>query len=419
MILSPIYLVVNIFFIHEIFKWLNSLCNITNANKTVFRIIKITLGILCGFATIAIFIAFLIPAGLSMDEYPTIYKLRRVLKTIANYHLGVFIYEGIAFLVILVCRLLERIHWIRQGLSKEERQSRLYNKRRCIIGLLNFGFIIFVTIYGTHVAQDIQITPYEISIDKSVPDMNSMNIVLVSDLHMGYNIGIDQISQMVTKINSQNPDLVVIAGDIFDNEYEALEDPVALSRLISEINSKYGVYGVWGNHDVEERILGGFTFSNDSEVKKYSDEMMEFIENSGITMLCEESVMINDEIYLYGRPDYSRPGNKTNSRLSAEDIVKDMDSSMPIIVIDHQPREYDKLAKAGVDLDLGGHTHDGQFFPMTLTSRYFTWENSAGYIKKGDMHCIVTSGVGLFGPNIRLGSIAEIASIKVNFSQGQ
>ena len=92
-----------------------------------------------------------------------------------------------------------------------------------------------------------------------------------------------------------------------------------------------------------------------------------------------------------------------------------MDKSKLIIVLDHQPRELAALAAAGVDLDLCGHTHDGQMFPGNLVVRPF-WENFYGYLKKGDMHNIVTSGVGLFGPNMRVGTKAEICPITVHFS---
>lgn len=91
-----------------------------------------------------------------------------------------------------------------------------------------------------------------------------------------------------------------------------------------------------------------------------------------------------------------------------------MDLSKPVFVIDHQPKELQELADAGVDLDLCGHTHDGQVWPGNLTIRLM-WENACGYLKKGDMHNIVTSGVGIFGPNMRVGTIAEICSVTVKF----
>ena len=92
-----------------------------------------------------------------------------------------------------------------------------------------------------------------------------------------------------------------------------------------------------------------------------------------------------------------------------------MDKSKPILVIDHQPRELAELAAAGVDVDLCGHTHDGQMFPANIIVK-LTWKNSYGYLKEGQMHNIVTSGVGLFGPNMRVGTKAEICPIAIRFA---
>ena len=127
--------------------------------------------------------------------------------------------------------------------------------------------------------------------------------------------------------------------------------------------------------------------------------------------------MIEDAFYLYGRPDYGRPGRGIRVRKTPEQVVAGMDPSKPIIVMDHQPRELAELAEAGVDIDLCGHTHDGQTFPGNLTARFF-WENICGYLRKGDMHNIVTSGVGVFGPDMRLGTRSEICAITVRFGQG-
>ena len=93
-----------------------------------------------------------------------------------------------------------------------------------------------------------------------------------------------------------------------------------------------------------------------------------------------------------------------------------MDKDKPIIVLDHQPKELRELADAGVDLDLCGHTHDGQMFPGNLIIKLM-WENACGYLQKGQMHNIVTSGVGVFGPDMRVGTKAEICPITVHFTK--
>lgn len=237
---------------------------------------------------------------------------------------------------------------------------------------------------------------------------------MAADLHLGYNVGCYQMKKMVDKINRQEPDLVVIAGDIFDNEYEALDNPDRLASILRGIKSKYGVYACYGNHDIQEKILAGFTFGNKNEKKVSDVRMDEFLEDANIRLLQDEYVLIDDSFYLYGRPDAKKPGRGIDIRKTPKEIMEKLDSRKPVIVLDHEPSELKELSEAGVDIDLCGHTHDGQMFPGNLVTKLF-WENSCGYLKKGEMHNIVTSGIGLFGPNMRVGTKAEICSVKVHF----
>ena len=143
--------------------------------------------------------------------------------------------------------------------------------------------------------------------------------------------------------------------------------------------------------------------------------MNQFMVKSDIRLLKDEAVLIDDSFYLYGRPDYERPGLGDEKRKTPEEITAELDLTKPVIVIEHEPRELDELAAAGVDVDLCGHTHDGQMFPGNLTINLM-WENACGYLKKDQMHNIVTSGIGLFGPNMRVGTRAEICPITIRFN---
>ncbi len=248
---------------------------------------------------------------------------------------------------------------------------------------------------------------------KKAGNRKELNLVLVADFHLGYSIG-SHMQRMVEKINASKPDLVVIAGDIFDNEYEALDNPERLEKILRSIKSRYGVYACYGNHDIQEKILAGFTFPRKG--KKMSDPRMDtFLEKSNIHLLRDEAVEIDNAFYLFGRADYERPGRGIRKRKLPKELVKEMDQKKPILVVDHEPRELKELADAGVDLDLCGHTHDGQMFPGNLVTDMM-WENSYGYLKKGKMHNIVTSGLGVFGPDMRVGTKSEICRIKIKFN---
>ena len=159
----------------------------------------------------------------------------------------------------------------------------------------------------------------------------------------------------------------------------------------------------------------GFTFKRHD--KKMSDARMdELLKDSNVMLLRDDYVLVDNAFYLVGRADATRLGRDIDVRKSPDELTKDLDKTKPIFVIDHQPRQLEELSDAGVDLDLSGHTHDGQMFPGNVTVGLM-WKNPYGKKKYGKMNSVVTSGVGLYGPNMRVGTIAEIASINVKFSE--
>lgn len=396
--LAPAYLAVCAYILFRTIHWIQVLHSIFQ-NVWVCR----GIGLIYFFVVFSILIAFMAPAS----------GFRRFMKLLSNYWLGVLVYTIMTVGIADGLRLL--IKYPLKNVAFPGRELLFSNVGTAVVGAVCAVIITTVSIYGMINAGNIQTTKYDISIDKKAGKLDSLNVVLIADLHLGYNIGCRHMEKMVEKINAQNPDLVVVAGDIFDNEYEALENPDRLAAILRGIQSKYGVYACYGNHDIQEKILAGFTFGG-KEKKESSVKMDEFLEKSGITLLRDEYVLIDDSFYLYGRPDYERPGRGIDERKSPQEITEDLDLSLPVLVIDHEPRELQELADAGVDADLCGHTHDGQLFPGNLTIKLM-WENACGYLKKGNMHSIVTSGVGLFGPNMRVGTKSEICDIMMYFSR--
>ena len=124
--------------------------------------------------------------------------------------------------------------------------------------------------------------------------MKELNVVLIADLHLGYNIGCKQMEQMTEKINEQKPDLVVVAGDIFDNEYEALDDPEKLAEILRGIRSKYGCMHVTETTIFRKKILAGFTFGSKEKKESTPRRWMSFWRKRGITLLRDEYVLIDD-----------------------------------------------------------------------------------------------------------------------------
>lgn len=282
-----------------------------------------------------------------------------------------------------------------------------------ITGFVCMALIILISVYGILHVGTIKVTPYEVTVNKKVKDMDSLKIILLADTHFGYSINCRHAQKMVEKINAQDPDIVCIAGDIFDNDYDAISDPEGVCNALKSIKSRYGVYACWGNHDLDEPILAGFTFGG--KKKDQADPRMEqLLRDANIHLLTDEAELIDDKFYVVGRNDSSRTHKLGGQRLSPAQLTKDLDLDKPIIFIDHQPKQLQETADAGADLDLCGHTHDGQIFPGNLFIHLF-WENSFGYLKKDKMHNIVTSGVGVWGPDMRVGTNCEICPITVHF----
>ena len=297
-----------------------------------------------------------------------------------------------------------------------------------ILGALVFALSISFTVYGCIHAKMLTTAHYEATIHKNAGNLTNQDLtgqnltdrtltdlkmILIGDLHMGYSVGCSQIEDMVAAINAENADIVVIAGDIFDNNYDALDDPERLESLLSQINSTYGTYAVFGNHDVEETLISGFPISSDKNAPR-DPRMDDFLEKSNIHMLEDETVVIADSFYLTGRLDETRTGTGT-ARASLDELTANLDSSMPLFLLTHEPDHLSDYSAHGVDMLLCGHTHAGQFFPLTIVQP-FVWENHWGMKIVDDMYSFVTSGVGVYGPDIRVGTNSEIMVINVHFN---
>lgn len=390
--LIPAYILFSAYLCRWLFRWLNS-CHRWFQNK-VTKIIIISAYI---FVSSTVIISFLLPVS----------SVQRVLKQISNYWLGTLVYIFLVVLFVDLGRIiLKKTKWI----SNEKLSSR---RTFVVTGGVCIVFIIAISIYGILNARYIRTTPYEVKIEKDGGKLEELKIALVADLHLGYSIGDDHMEQMVEKINKMDADIVLIAGDIFDNDYDALYHPNYLIKKLREIKSKYGVYACYGNHDIQEKILVGFGFP--SGEKKQSDlRMDEFLEKANIKLLKDEAVLIDNSFYLVSRPDYKHPGRDIEKRKTPEEVTADLDKTKPILVMEHEPKEIEELEKAGADMQLSGHTHDGQIWPGTWLIKCF-WKNPYGYMKEGNLHSIVTSGVGIYGPAMRVDSKSEICEIHVSF----
>ena len=228
-----------------------------------------------------------------------------------------------------------------------------------------------------------------IKTDKNSASDKPLKIVALSDLHLGYGIGTKEFRKWINLINRENPDIVLIAGDAIDNNLTPLYER-DFTAVFGEIKAKHGVYLALGNHEY---------ISN-------SEKSVDFLTQAGITVLRDSVVLVGD-YYIAGRDDRSNLQRKTIAELTAS-----LDASKPIILLDHQPFHFDEVEKNNIDLYLAGHTHNGQVFPISLVTKAM-YEVPYGYLKRGNSHFYVTSGIGIWGGKFRIGSRSEYVVINM------
>lgn len=253
-------------------------------------------------------------------------------------------------------------------------------------------FFIFIFIFGSYNAWNPVVRNYEIAVDKSSVQ-EELSILMVSDLHLGKTVGNRHLERLVEMTNEIKPDLIVIPGDIIDDYIEPYLDE-NMGETMKKLKAPLGVYATSGNHD----YYGNDLIDLHSEMKK-----------AGIQMLDDESVLVKDSFYLVGRNDLT-----DENRKSMKEILQGLDTKKPIIMLDHQPDEIQGASENGVDVLLSGHTHGGQIAPANLITGMI-YENDWGYLRKGNLHSVVSSGFGLWGPPFRIGTQSEVVEINIKF----
>ena len=269
----------------------------------------------------------------------------------------------------------------------------LKNKK---IGKLGFYLIIMcitiLIIHGHYNVVNPRIQTYNIQVPKRHSNLNNLKIAAAADLHLSNLTGPHFLNDIVDKINSLNPDLVIIAGDI-TVERSSITDWKNYDVDFRKIKSRYGVYTIIGNH----------------ELRYNPQKTLQFIEHSNMRLLQDKVVNIDDQFYVLGRNDKSNL-----SRKSLAEIMKDIKDDLPVIMIEHRISEMEKIEDQKIDLHISGHTHAGQLFPANLLMDLI-YRINWGYKKFQHTHFFVTSGVGTWGPPVRVGSYSEIMEINITF----
>ena len=272
---------------------------------------------------------------------------------------------------------------------------------RYYTGVLVMAFTVIYLCTGWYLANHVWRTVYSIDTNKTV---GNIRIVLFSDSHIGTTFDGNGLQEYIDKMNTENPDVVLIPGDYVDDD-TSKEDMENACKALGKLKTKYGVYFAFGNHDK------GYY---DSDYRGYDgDDLIAELEKNNVVVLQDENVLIDNRFYIIGRQDRSEE-QRSNSRADMENLVKNIDKTKYSIVIDHQPYDYEAQAKSNVDMVLSGHTHGGQLIPINHVGEW-TGENakSYGHEKIENTDFIVTSGISDWALQFKTGCKSEYVVIDV------
>lgn len=254
-----------------------------------------------------------------------------------------------------------------------------------------------VCLYGFVHAQQVKTVSYDVTL--SPAPANEMTVVLISDVHLGAVGSEGRLEQIVSRINALSPDLVCIAGDLFDTTFTSIRDPERAILTLRQIKATHGVYACLGNHDAGKTL----------------PQMEDFLERAGILLLKDEFAVIDGKFILAGRLDSSPIGGTGNLRRGAlADILRSADPSLPVVVMDHNPAGIDTY-RGDTALVLSGHTHKGQLFPGSLFTHAMYTVDYGYYQTENGTQIIVTSGAGTWGPPMRIGTDCEVVQIRLKY----
>jgi uncharacterized protein len=312
-------------------------------------------------------------------------SLMQLLTTVGDYLLPFYLY---VFLLVLLYDLFLLLNTLLRLVPKEVRRSftyRFYTLSSIIV------LSVAVVVGGIINLNTIRASRYQIAVPKRNSQLSNLRVAFVADFHIHQHSNPGYVEQFVRKVNALKPDIMLYGGDIVEGRDENRIADEILSAL-RNVQSKYGAFGVLGNHESYGSRGNGT-----------------FYEKAGITLLRDTILNIDNSFYLAGRDD-----ERFRDRKSAEEILQNGTSGMPIILLDHRPTRLQEISLTPVNVQFSGHTHNGQLIPINfiIGSMY---ELAWGHKKIRDTHFFVTSGLRLWGPPVKTAGKSEIMVVDMRF----
>lgn len=298
-------------------------------------------------------------------------KLHKPIAYFTGYCISIFIYLLIYFIIASILNLI-------------------FKKNHFNFNIIAILLVPITLIVGTFLSLSPYTKRYDIKVNKSLD--NPVKIALVSDIHLGDIIDKPRLNKMINNINSLKPDVILIAGDLIDSDLDIVINKNLLLCL-KNLKSTYGTYLSLGNHDYYTH--------------KY-DKLVNILNKYNVKTLRNESILINNSFYIIGRDNKS-----FNENISLNNITKNINTSKVTIVMDHTPNRIYESINNNIDLQVSGHTHNGQIFPGNILTNLI-YKDGNGYIKFKNTNVIVSSGYGTWGPPIRTTSRSQIVLITMH-----
>ncbi len=313
---------------------------------------------------------------------------------IGSFWIAVMLYGFLSLVVIDIIRII--------GWAGNIKPAFIYQNyplsKAVLFGIVCF-LLVIITGLGSRNARNPQVTHLDLKIDKNAGTSPGLRVAMVSDIHLGHVTGRPFLKRVVDKLNEQDADIILLVGDTFDGGPEPVIQK-DMGQEFGRLKSKYGTFVVSGNHE----------YIGKRENKDAVKISFDYLASHGVNPLLDKVVLIDSSFYIAGRKDRQAGQRKTIS-----DLLQSVDGQLPVILLDHQPYQLEKAEQAGVDLQLSGHTHHGQMWPLNYITRK-VYEQDWGYLQKGKSHFYVSCGVGTWGPPIRTAGYSEVVVIDLKFN---
>ena len=309
----------------------------------------------------------------------------KLFSVFAGYLLPFYLY---LFLSILLFDLFLLLNLLLRFLSTEKRKSYKFRLSTFLSMIL---ISIIIVIAGAINLNTIRTSKYQVRIPKKNSNIEKLRVAFVADIHIQESTRLSYIEKFVDKVNALKPDIMLFGGDIVEGDGEN-ETTVDIENSFKKIKTKYGSFGVVGNHE----FYGGQQHGS-------------FFAKAGITMLYDTIVNIDNSFYIAGRYD-----ERLRNRKTIGDIMEHISPDLPSILLDHRPTQLQEVSHTSVDAQFSGHTHNGQLFPLNYIIHQI-YELSWGYRKIGNTHFFVTSGLRLWGPPVKTAGKSEIVLVDFTF----